>query len=88
MESRRVLLSSFWFFSSQSIWLSRQRKAYRIRTDKKAMRNSLIRFGKRASSDDAPLAQNGASLYESGDDSMQGPQLMLYPMFGYRQNLY
>jgi hypothetical protein len=53
------------------------------------MRNSLIRFGKRAAAthDAEPLAQNGP-FEGAGDDAMDGPRLMLYPMFGYRQNLY
>lgn len=51
------------------------------------MRNSLIRFGKRAQLPEDPLAHAGSTLYDQGAD-FEAPQMMLYPMFGQRQNLY
>ncbi|KAI6188877.1 hypothetical protein M3Y98_00401800 [Aphelenchoides besseyi] len=59
---------------------------YRIRTDKKAMRNSLVRFGKRSSAE-SPLENLNEQLsYDNvGGANVDGPQLVMYPMFGNRR---
>jgi hypothetical protein len=87
MLSPRNLLVQLLLLVAVMALLFSTSEGFRIRADKKAMRNSLIRFGKRSPQPDADPS-GVSSLYDQGIENVDNPQFFLYPMFGNRHNLY